>query len=134
MALQIQYDRRMPVYRLTIDLPPLVSTSAHRTREAAFAALRQHFSATDHDRHLAEASWTHSRYDLTINATVIGHAVIDELCACEHTHREHDEVGCTVTEVGPAGLADCACRSYEPVRDDPALFAIGMPSAKPEAS
>jgi hypothetical protein len=113
------------MFRLTIDLPPAPATSAHPDREAARADLLSFFAETRRAHRVTEASWTHTSYDIIDPAcgqAICGRAAIDEVCACEHTHREHDDIGCTMTVVEHSGLTDCECRGYQPISADPALF------------
>src|SRR5512139_1408056 len=109
------------MFRLTIDLPPAPAISVHFSREAAHAALMRYLADTGHAHRLAETAWTHTSYVIGDRQTPLGYAAIDEICACEHTHREHDDVGCTVSLLGDAGLSDCDCRCYQAVCDDPTL-------------
>jgi hypothetical protein len=116
------------MFRLTIDLPPAPTASVHPSRETARAELLRFFTETGHAYRVAEAAWTHTCYDVVAHAddqALLGRAAIDEVCACDHTHREHDDVGCTVTVFEQGGLADCDCRGYEPVPGDPMLFDVG---------
>jgi hypothetical protein len=126
------------MFRLTIDLPPNPTASLHPSREAARAELLRFFTVTGRAYRVAEAGWTHTRYDIDAHGdgqAALGRAVIDEVCACEHTHLEHDDVGCTVTVFEQGRTADCECRGYEPVPGDPTLFdADACLSASPPGS
>jgi hypothetical protein len=115
------------MFRLTIDLPPAPTTSAHCSREAARAELLRFFTETGRAYCVTEAGWTHTSYDIVApceSQAVLGRAVIDELCACDHTHDEHDEIGCTVMVLEQRRPTDCDCRRYEPVSADPTLFDV----------
>ena len=115
------------MFRLTIDLLPTPTVSEHPSREAARAELLRFMDETGQAYRVTEAAWTHTRYDVVAHAddqALLGRAVIDEVCACEHAHHEHDEIGCTVTVVESGRLADCECRGYEPVPGDPTLFDV----------
>src|SRR5205823_3959008 len=115
------------MFRLTIDLPPAPTSGTHPDREAARADLLRFFTETGHAHHVTEAAWTHTRYDIldrTRDEVVLGQAFIDEICACGHTHREHDDIGCTITVLEHGRLTDCECRYYQPISADPALFDI----------
>jgi hypothetical protein len=116
------------MFRLTIDLPPAPTASVHPSRETARAELLRFFTETGQVYRVTEAAWTHTCYDIVARSegrALLGRAVIDEVCACEHAHHEHDEVGCTVTIFEQGRLADCDCRGYEPVPGDPTLFDVG---------
>jgi hypothetical protein len=98
------------------------------SREAARADVLRFFIETGRSYRVAEAGWTHTRYDIVAHPedkALLGRAVIDEVCACEHTHLEHDDVGCTVTVIERGRPAECECRGYEPVPGDPMLFGVG---------
>lgn len=113
------------MFRLTIDLPPAPTITVHPDREAARADLLRFFTETRQAYRVTEADWTHTSYDVIDQAdTIAGCALIDELCACDHTHREHDDVGCTVATLERGQLTDCECRVYQPVSTDPALFEL----------
>jgi hypothetical protein len=115
------------MFRLTIDLPPAPTTSAHASREAARAEVLRFVTETGQAYSVTEAGWTHTSYDIVApseSGSVVGRAVIDEMCACDHTHQEHDDIGCTVTVTDQGRLADCGCRGYEPVSADPTLFDV----------
>src|SRR6478609_4360784 len=106
------------MFRLTIDLPPAPAASVHACRESARAELLRFFTETGHAYRVTEAAWTHTCYDVVARAddqALLGRAVIDEVCACDHTHHEHDEVGCTVIVFEQGPPADCGCRGYQPV-------------------
>jgi hypothetical protein len=116
------------MFRLTIDLPPASTASTHPSREVARAELLRFFTETGRAYRVAEAGWTHTCYEIVARAegqALLGRAVIDEVCAREHPHLEHDDVGCTVTVFEQGRLADCDCRGYEPVPGDPTLFDVG---------
>jgi hypothetical protein len=113
------------MFRLTIDLPPTPVASDHPSREAARAELLRFFTETGRAYRVTEAAWTHTCYDVVADAddqALLGRAVIDEVCACEHAQHEHGEIGCTATIFEQGPLADCECRGYEPVPGDPTLF------------
>jgi hypothetical protein len=116
------------MFRLTIDLPPAPTASIHPSREAARAELLRYFTETGQAYRVTEAGWTHTCYDIVAHSDgqpLLGRAVIDEVCACDHAHHEHDDVGCTVTVLEQGRVADCECRGYEPVPGDPTLFDVG---------
>jgi len=116
------------MFRLTIDLPSAPTISVHPSREAARAELLRFFAETGRVYRVVEAAWTHTCYYVVACAddqALLGRAVIDEVCACEHAHHEHDEVGCTVIVFEQGPPADCGCRGYQPVPDDPTLFDVG---------
>jgi hypothetical protein len=116
------------MFRLTIDLSPAPTASTYPSRETARAELLRFFAETGHAYRVTEAAWTHTGYDVVAridDQALLGRAVIDEVCACEHAHHEHDEVGCTVADFAQGSLADCECRGYEPVPGDPTLFDVG---------
>src|SRR5258705_10896524 len=113
------------MFRVTIDLPPAATVSVHPSRETARAELLRFFTETGQAYRVTEAAWTHTCYDVVARVddqALLGRAVIDEVCACEHAHHEHDEVGCTATDFAQGPLADCECRGYEPEPGDPTLF------------
>jgi hypothetical protein len=113
------------MFRLTIDLPPSPTAGEHPSREAARAELLRFFAETGQAYRVTEAAWTHTCYDIVAHAddqVPLGRAVIDEVCGCEHAHREHDEIGCTVMVFEQGRIADCECRVYEAVPGDPTLF------------
>jgi hypothetical protein len=123
----LKSDRKTPMFRLTIDVPPVPTASVHASREEARAELLRFFTETGRAYRVAEAGWTHTCYDIVAPSdgqAALGRAVIDEVCACEHTRLEHDDVGCTVMVFGRGRPADCDCRSYEPVPGDPTLFDV----------
>jgi hypothetical protein len=123
------------MFRLTIDLPPTPTASIHPSRELARAELLCFFTETGRAYRVTEAGWTRTCYDIVAcseGQELLGRAVIDELCACDHSHHEHDDVGCTVTAVERGRLADCECRGYEPLPGDPTLFDVA--SASPPGS
>jgi hypothetical protein len=116
------------MFRLTIDLSPALTVSVHPSREVARAELLRFFTETGQAYRVTEAGWRHTCYDIVARAddqALLGRAVIDEVCGCDHTHHEHDEVGCTVTVLAHGRVADCNCRGYEPVPGDPTLFDVG---------
>jgi hypothetical protein len=120
-------DQRTPMFRLTIDLPPAPTDSIHPSRELARAELLRFFTETGQAYRVTEAGWTHTSYDIVERSDgrkLLGRGVIDKLCGCDHTHVEHDDVGCTVTVLEQARLADCECRCYEPVPGEPTLFDV----------
>jgi hypothetical protein len=119
------------MFRLTIDLPPAPIISAHRDRETAVTALSRHLGDTGHTPRVAWADWTHTRYDILGHRALAGCALIDEVCGCTHTHREHDDIGCTITVFDDKGLNDCGCRTYAPVSHDPALFDLEVSLTAP---
>jgi hypothetical protein len=122
-----EFQLRTPMFRLTIDLPPTPTASDHPSREAARAELLRFFTETGQAHRVTEAAWTHTCYDVVSHAddqAVLGGAVIDEVCVCDHAHHDHDDVGCTVTVFEHGGPADCECRGYEPVPGDPTLFDV----------
>lgn len=115
------------MFRLTIDLPPAPTISVHPSREAARAELLRFFTETGQAYRVTEAGWTHTSYDIVAHSDpqpLLGRAVIDEVCACDHTNHEHDDIGCTVTVFQQGRLADCECRGYKPVSADPPLFDV----------
>jgi hypothetical protein len=116
------------MFRLTIDLPPALTVSVHPSREVARTELLRFFTETGQAYRVTEAGWTHTRYDIVAHPEgqpLLGRAVIDEVCACDHAHHEHDDVGCTVTVFQQGRVADCECRGYEAVPGDPTLFDVG---------
>jgi hypothetical protein len=115
------------MFRLTIDLPPATTATAHPSREAARDELLRFFAETGQAFRVTEADWRHTSYEIVAtkeNQLVLGRAAIDEVCACEHAYSEHDEIGCTVTVLKQRPLTDCECRGYEPDSGDPTLFDV----------
>jgi hypothetical protein len=113
------------MFRLTIDLPPAPTASSHPDREAARAELLRFLAETGQAYRVTSAGWLHTSYDILErpdHQALLGRAAIDEVCTCDHTHDEHDDIGCTVTVLENGQLIGCECRSYEPVPGDPALF------------
>jgi hypothetical protein len=112
------------MFRLTIDLPPAPTVTVYPGREVARAELARIAIDTGYVHRVTDAGWTHTSYDILTpeDQTRRGRAAIDEVCRCEHIHREHDDVGCTVTTLDGGGPIDCECREYQPISAEPTLF------------
>jgi hypothetical protein len=120
------------MFTLAIADADTTTVSTHPSREVAYAELVAFAEATGHRLHVTAASWTHTRYRITTGCSgepVYGHAVIDELCACEHTEREHDETGCTAMQMRSSRIAQCPCAHHQPVCGEPSLFAEPHPTS-----
>ena len=122
------------MFNLVINYQDSLAVTAHPSREVALGELLRFLDSVDSDYRVAQASWEHSSYKILDNAQaadfldtrplVTGHAVIEESCACQHPHDEHDEGGCT-TQAHTAGrLTRCACPAYQPITGEPALFDV----------
>ncbi len=122
------------MFTLTIHDTDTTVVSTHPSREVAYAELVTFVEATGHRLHVTVASWTHTRYHvITAHPAeqVCGHAVIDELCACEHAEHEHDETGCTAMTVELGRLTQCGCIHHRPVSGEPPLFPAPHITAPP---
>jgi hypothetical protein len=72
------------------------TVSSHPSRDVAYAELVMFLEATGQRLRVVAAGWTRADYEvLGRDDRLIGHAAIDELCACTHAARDHDETGCT---------------------------------------
>jgi hypothetical protein len=118
------------MFALNINHPHVTSMTTHPSRETALGQLDQFLDGTDHRPRVVAATWTHASYEI-LGATgnrVIGHAVIDELCACAHPERDHEETGCTAISLDAGPVAECRCTGHRPLSGDPALFDLDVPT------
>ena len=112
------------MFRLTIELPPHVTVQTHPNRELARAELLDCLTAAGLPYRTAAASWAYTSYTITAR----GHAVIEEICGCEHTEDEHHDNGCTFTSFECGRRVACPCPRYAPVPDAPTLFDAEPPA------
>jgi hypothetical protein len=73
--------------------------------------------------------WTRADYEvLGRDDRLIGRAAIDELCACTHAARDHDETGCTAISFVAGRFAECRCAGHRPACTEAELFAPVVPT------
>ena len=104
------------MFTLTINHPNNSAETTHASRDVAYGELVTFVEATGHGLRVAAATWTRAKYQiLGDDDRVIGHAAIDEICACTHAEREYGEIGCTAISFGNGPFAECACTGHRPV-------------------
>jgi hypothetical protein len=117
------------MFALTINHPRTSSLTTHSSRDVAFAALGTFVEATGHSLSVEAATWTRANYQiLGHDGRVLGHAAIDEICACTHTEREHAEIGCTAISFDAGPFAECGCTGHRPVDTEADLFSSEAPT------
>jgi hypothetical protein len=124
------------VFHLIIDYRAAVDVTKHPSREVAHGALLKHLDRIDCDYRVTQAGWEHSSYELLTRCDVVkhgraapiaGHAVIEEVCACEDPVTEHEQNGCAAWKFIDGLLTRCGCRAYRPITGEPALFDLPAP-------
>ena len=120
------------MFQLVIEHQGGVDVTTHPSREVALAELVALLHGIGCDYRVIQATWEHSSYDLVtqhhvatahdVFPPVCGHAVIEEICACGHTERDHDDAGCTAWMLRAGRPVACQCRDYRPISDEPTLF------------
>ena len=93
------------MFQLVIEHQGGVDVTTHPSREVTLGELVAFLNGIGCDYRVIQATWEHSSYDLVtqhhlatahdVSPPVCGHAVIEEICACGHTERDHDDAGCT---------------------------------------
>jgi hypothetical protein len=117
------------MFAVTINHPHVTSMTTHPSRETALGQLDQFLDATDHRPRVVAATWTHARYEILGHGDhVVGHAAIEEICACTHPARDHDETGCTAASFVADRYIECRCAGHRPLSGDPALFDLDVPT------
>ena len=117
------------MFALTINHPQVTSMTTHPSRETAVGQLDQFLDVTDHRPRVVAATWTRADFEtLGHDDRVIGHAAIDELCACMHAEREHDETGCAAISFESGPFAECRCTGHCPTDTEADLFASDVPT------
>ncbi|MDT5181976.1 MAG: hypothetical protein QOI29_134 [Mycobacterium sp.] len=117
------------MFALTINHPRTSSLITHPSRDIAYGELVTFVEATGHGLRVEAATWTRADYQiLGHDDRVIGHAAIDEICACTHTEREHTETGCTAISFDAGPFAECGCTGHRPVDAEADLFSSEAPT------
>jgi hypothetical protein len=117
------------MFALTINHPGASLLTTHSGRDVAYAALVTFVEARGHGLRVEAATWTRANYQiLGHDDRVLGHAAIDEICACTHTEREHAETGCTAISFGAGPFAECECTGHRPVDAEADLFSSEAPT------
>jgi hypothetical protein len=116
------------MFALKIDHPNTCVETTHVSRDVAYAALVTLVEATGHGLRVEAATWTRATYQiLGRDDCVIGHATIDEICACTHAARDHEETGCTAISFDVGPFAECGCTGHRPVDAEADLFSSEAP-------
>ena len=116
------------MFALTINHPHISSMTTHPSREVALGQLNRFLDATDHRPRVVTATWTHSSYEILGHGVqIVGHAAVDEICACTHTARDHEEMGCTAISFDGGPIAECRCAGHRPVNNEADLFSSDVP-------
>jgi hypothetical protein len=116
------------MFALTINHPRTGSLTTHASRDVAYSELVTFVEATGHGLRIEAATWTRANYQiLGHNDRIVGHAAIDEICACTHAARDHDETGCTAISFDAGPFAECGCTSHRPVDAEADLFSSEAP-------
>jgi hypothetical protein len=111
------------MFVLRLNHPHTSSVTHHPSREVALVCLHCFLESTGHRLHVATATWTHARYEILDQCDhVVGHAAVDEICACTHIARDHEETGCTAISFDAGPVAECRCPGHRPVSGEPSLF------------
>ena len=115
------------MFTLTIGHPRRVATTSHPNRETALAALEEFLRTSRNRRRVATASWTHASYQILGDADdIVGHAAIDEICACTHPARDHPESGCTAISFDTGPFVQCPCPGHRPACTETDLFSAEL--------
>ena len=116
------------MFTLTINHPDTSAETTHASRDIAYATLVTFVEATGHGLRVEAATWTRANYQiLGHDDRIIGHAAIDEICACTHTEREHTETGCTAISFDAGPFAECSCTGHRPIDAEADLFSMQLP-------
>ena len=116
------------MFTLTINHPDTSAETTHASRDIAYATLVTFVEATGHGLRVEAATWTRANYQiLGDDDRIIGHAAIDEICACTHTEREHTETGCTAISFDAGPFAECSCTGHRPIDAEADLFSMQLP-------
>jgi hypothetical protein len=116
------------MFALTINHPRTSSLTTHPGREVAYANLITFLAATGHRPRALDANWTRSDFEIIgHDDRIVGHAAIDEICACMHTARDHEETGCTAISFDAGPFAECGCTGHRPVDTEADLFSSEAP-------
>ena len=117
------------MFTLAIADADTTTVSAHPSRDLAYAALVTFLEATGQRLRVVAAGWTRADYEIRGHDDhLIGHATIDELCACTHAEREHEETGCTAISFEAGPFAECRCAGHRPACTEADLFAPYVPT------
>jgi hypothetical protein len=116
------------MFALTVNHPHVTSTTTHPSRETAVGKLDQFLDAAEYRPRVVAAVWTHASYEILGHGDhIVGHAAIDEICACTHAARDHEETGCTAISFEAGPFAECGCTGHRPVDTEADLFSSEVP-------
>jgi hypothetical protein len=116
------------MFTLAIADADSTAVSTHPSRDVAYAELVTFLEATGQRLRVVAAGWTRADYEiLGHDDRLIGHAAIDELCACTHAARDHEETGCTAISFDAGPFAECGCGGHRSVCGEPPLFSTPHP-------
>jgi hypothetical protein len=111
------------MFTLTISHPRCSSTTSHPSREVALGQLDRFIEATGSRLHVVTAAWTQASYHILGHTDrIVGAAAIDEICACTHPARDHEESGCTAISFDAGPFAECRCAGHRPTHAETDLF------------
>jgi hypothetical protein len=117
------------MFTLTIAHPQTSAVTAHPSREVALAELHRFLQSTGHRHRVVTAAWTHADYEIVGGGGhTVGRAAIDEICACGHTARDHEEIGCTAISFEAGPFAECSCEGHRAATTEANLFAPEVPT------
>jgi hypothetical protein len=117
------------MFTLAIADADTTTVSTHPGRDVAYAELVTFLEATGRRLRVVAAAWTHADYEiLGHDDRLIGHAAIDEICACTHAERDHEETGCTAISFDAGPFAECRCAGHWPTCTEADLFAPDVPT------
>jgi hypothetical protein len=117
------------MFALTINHPHVSSVTTHPSREVARGQLDQFLDATGQRLRVVAAGWTHASYEILAHGDhVVGHAAIDEICACTHAAHDHEETGCTAISFDARPFAECRCAGHRPADTEADLFSPDVPT------
>jgi hypothetical protein len=117
------------MFALTINHPKTSAETTHASRDVAYAKLVAFLAATGHGLRVEAATWTRANYQiLGHDDRIVGHAAIDEICACTHAERDHAETGCAAISFDAGPFAECGCTGHRPVDAEADLFPSEAPA------
>jgi hypothetical protein len=117
------------MFTLAITHPHRSSVTTHPSREVALGELNQFLEATHHRLHVLTAEWMQASYEILGHGDrVVGHAAIDQICACTHAASDYAETSCTAITFDAGPFAECRCPGHRPVSTESHLFSPHPPS------